>query len=126
MKIDASVLLRSLEKAWAERTSDVELVYPYQLNRQQALLRIWACKLGNYLTAGRTPFSIIMNYSDEWIKEAVTVLVNAHDSATVVLDNESYIVDSTLMAELYAALIEFIVEIELGDLLVLYPGLHTQ
>jgi len=47
MKVDKSVLFRTVEKAWVERTSDVELVYPYRLNPQEGLLRIWVCKLCN-------------------------------------------------------------------------------
>ena len=33
MKVDTSVLLKNVEKAWVERKSDVELVYPYSIVR---------------------------------------------------------------------------------------------
>ena len=124
MKVDTSVLFRTVEKAWVERTSDVELVYPYRLNPQEGLLRIWACKLGNYLTSGRTPYTMVLDGSDLWIREAATILSKAHVSASIMLGDEQIIVDSTLCSELYAGLIEFIVEVELGDLLLLYPGSH--
>jgi hypothetical protein len=124
MNVDKSVLFRTVENAWVERTSDVELVYPYQMNTHQGLLRIWACKLGNYLTAGRTPYSIVMDDSDVSIRETATILSKAHVSASIVLGEEQLIVDSTLCPELYAGLIEFIVEVDLGDLLLLYPGSH--
>ena len=122
MKVDKSVLFRTVEKAWVERTSDVELVYPYRLNPQEGLLRIWACKLGNYLTSGRTPYAMVLDGSDLWIREAATILSKAHVSASIMLGDEQIIVDSTLCSELYGGLIEFIVEVELGDLLLLYPG----
>ena len=124
MKVDKSVLFRTAEKAWVERTSDVELVYPYRLNPEEGLLRIWACKLGNYLTSGRTPYAMVLDGSDVRIREAATILSKAHASASIVLGDEQIIVDSTLRSELYAGLIEFIVEVELGDLLLLYPGSH--
>ena len=124
MNVDTSVLFRTVENAWVERTSDVELVYPYRMNTQQGLLRIWACKLGNYLTAGRTPYAIVLDGSDVWVRETATILSKAHGSASIVLGDEQLIVDSTLRSELYAGLIEFIVEVELGDLLLLYPGSH--
>jgi hypothetical protein len=124
MKVDKSVLFRTVEKAWVERTSDVELVYPYRLNPQEGLLRIWACKLGDYLTSGRTPYAMVLDGSDVRIREAATILSKAHVSASIVLGDEQIIVDSTLCSELYAGLIEFIVEVELGDLLLLYPGSH--
>jgi hypothetical protein len=124
MKVDKSVLFRTVEKAWVERTSDIELVYPYRLNPQEGLLRIWACKLGDYLTSGRTPYAMVLDGNDVRIREAATILSKAHVSASIVLGDEQIIVDSTLCSELYAGLIEFIVEVELGDLLLLYPGSH--
>ena len=124
MKVDKSVLFRTFEKAWVERISDVELVYPYRLNPQEGLLRIWACKLGNYLTSGRTPYAMVLNEDDVWIRDATTILSKAHVSTSIFLGDEQIIVDSTLRSELYAGLIEFSVEVELGDLLLLYPGSH--
>ena len=124
MNVDTSVLFRTVENAWVERTSDVELVYPYRMSTQQGLLRIWACKLGNYLTAGRTPYAMVLDSNDIWMREVATVLSKAHGSASIMLGDEQLIVDSTLLAELYAGLIEYIVEVELGDLLLLYPGSH--
>ena len=105
MKVDKSVLFRTVEKAWVERTSDVELVYPYRLNPQEGLLRIWACKLGNYLTSGRTPYAMVLDGSDVWIRDAATILSKAHVSASIVLGDEQVIVDSTLRSELFAGLI---------------------
>ena len=124
MKVDKSVMFRTVENAWVERTSDVELVYPYRMNTQQGLLRIWACKLGNYLTAGRTAYAMVLDGNDIRIREVATVLSKAHGSASIMLGDEQLIVDSTLLSELYAGLIEYIVEVELGDLLLLYPGSH--
>ena len=65
-----------------------------------------------------------MDDSDVSVRETATILSKAHVSASIVLGEEQLIVDSTLCSELYAGLIEFIVEVDLGDLLLLYPGSH--
>ena len=67
---------------------------------------------------------MVLDGSDLWIREAATILSKAHVSASIMLGDEQIIVDSTLCSELYGGLIEFIVEVELGDLLLLYPGSH--
>jgi hypothetical protein len=82
MKMDKSVLVRTLDEAWNERTSDVELVYPYQQNREKALLRIWACKLGNYLTAGRRPYATVLDENDSWVREAMSVVLRNYSPTT--------------------------------------------
>ena len=121
MKIDDTVILEMDKQAWMSRSSDAELIYPYCQNPEQALLRIWACKIGNYLTTGITPYAIVLNSNEDWVREAAAVLSNTQVNTSVNLDGEKFTVDSTLITELYAALIEFIVVIEVGDMLSKYP-----
>jgi hypothetical protein len=108
----------------------VTLDIPDAEHPERARLRIAARRDGNRLTAGSTVLELDLTYDGDAVSAAMTPLIDAvidpsgsrpPEWLPVTLGNTIYEVDRTLQGDLVSALIEWQVEVELGDLLDRYP-----
>jgi hypothetical protein len=103
---------RRVGNLWYVAKPLVSVEHPDQNNTASGLLKISACKIGRYVTAGRGELGIPLHFADG---EADVVLKKIDRAMKkrpvmpleVVLGGESFIVDSSLWVDLGAALLEF-------------------
>ena len=96
----------------------VTVSYPDPTNPEKAVLSIQVCRMGDYIVEGRSS-TITMNITYEEAKKLSTELVNlkSMNGGTVRMgySGGALHIDGALATEIYAALIEVIVDVEIGD-----------
>ena len=104
----------------------VTLHIPDRLHPERATLRIAATRDGSLLKAGcYTTVELNLVY-DDTIRTAIGLLygpanVRPDGPLALTLGTNTWIIDPSLQGEMLGALVEWQVEVELGDLLVQYP-----
>jgi hypothetical protein len=107
---------------WYVARPKVTVHYPDPQDKSTAELRLLACRMGSYLTAGRGEVVIPLRYEDPDKDDALTRLTELaqeppEEPAKVRLAGRTWILDSSLYADLSSAILAFDVEHDLGDLL---------
>jgi hypothetical protein len=99
---------------WYVAAPNVVLVLPETAAYDTAVLKICACCLGSYVTAGRGQLVIALRADDPGRRIALTALNAAIARDTpptlpleVVFNEESFLFDSSLWLDLAAALVEY-------------------
>jgi hypothetical protein len=92
----------------------VQLVHPDESKNDAALLKIAACCLGSYVTAGRGELGIPLRFADPGRPAALAALKAAMATTTppilpveIHLNGEYFSIDSSLWVDLAAALVEY-------------------
>jgi hypothetical protein len=99
-------------------TSPVTVHYPNPTDCEQAVLLISACRLGDYVTAGQSEMlRIPISYDHAKDLSAQLYKLPSGLGWTVDMKHDDGVLklDGLLAAEVYAALIEIIVDVELGE-----------
>lgn len=107
---------------WYVARPRVTVRYPNPEDKATAELCLLACRLGAYLTAGRGEVVIPLRYDDPDKDDTFTRLTDLalcppEEPAKIKLAGQTWILDSSLYADLSSAILAFDVEHDLGDLL---------
>ena len=95
-------------------------------NPERACLRISATRDGNRLTAGHSVLELRLSYDANAVSDAIRPFFSRPDQTqsewvSMMLGSTTFDIHRTLQGDLLGALLQWKIEVELGDLLEQYP-----